>query len=198
MDSFCGAGEGIIWSVVGRRTLKKKKVESITLVFSDLCIHAWKQEAFSGVFLVACQVLTPWQTNWKDFFSSFPGQSFGEFRAARGEGRFLEGIWGHLGRTSSVWQATQKSRMCSEAGGERQGPCDTRGQSVKSPLCSEQLRWLPAASLPQWCEERHQTAPPETAALLPASPIAHPFQPPLTIFSAMCFGLFFWRQGFSM
>lgn len=131
LDSFCGAGERIIWSVVGWRTLRKNGgVNHPGCVFSDLCIHAWKQEAFSGVFLVACRILTPWQTNWEDFFSSFPGQSFGEFRAARGEGRFLEGIWGHLGRTSSVWQATEKSKMCSEAGRERHKDPVTHGGRV--------------------------------------------------------------------
>lgn len=113
VDGFRVAGERIIRSVVGWETLHL--VESVTFhlrcIFSDLGAHAFgsRKDIDSSADKLG------------GFFQVFPVSHLENSRVARGEGRYLEGIWGHLGRTNSCLAGHRKSTLCQEAGRERQG-----------------------------------------------------------------------------
>lgn len=130
------------WSVVGweRDPAGSGGIDHLGCIFSDLCTHIWKQEASSAVLLVQDIDSTADKLGGFFFFSSFPSQSFGELRAARGEGKYLEGLWGHLGRTNSCLAGhREKQHVLRSRRRETQGPCGGE-QSVKSSLGGEERR----------------------------------------------------------
>lgn len=125
VDGFQVAGERVVRSIVGWETLQKM-MELVTSVASFLTLahtHTGKQEGYGLLCRQARRV-----------FSSFPSQSLGELRVARGEGRYLEGIWGHLGRTNSCLAGhREKQNVLRSRKRETGGPCEGE-QSTKSPL----------------------------------------------------------------
>lgn len=157
---------------------KNGRADHLGCIFSDLCTHIRKQEASSSVSLVAWQDTdsTADKLGGRVFFffsSSFPSQSFGELRAAGGEGRFLEGIWGHLGRTNSHLAGhREKQTVLRSRRRETQGPCAGE-QSVNS----FPRRWQWRAE--EWCcqllpfRSSKSCSPPEAEALLLTSPSVH-------------------------
>lgn len=156
VDGFRVAGERIIRSVVGWETLHL--VESVTFhlgcTFSDLGAHAFgsRKDIDSSADKLG------------GFFQVFPVSHLENSRVARGEGRYLEGIWGHLGRTNSCL-AGHREKHTVPRGREREtgGPCEGE-ESVKSPLGGEELPFHSKVS------SSPPPPPPEAVALLLASP----------------------------
>ena len=115
------------------------------------------------------RVLSPPQTSWEDFFKFSQSVIWRTQSSQRGRGRYLEGIWGHLGRTNSCLAGhREKQNVLRSRRRETQGPCEGE-QSVTSPLGGEELRscqLLPVHS-------SVSGSAPEAVALLLTSPCVH-------------------------
>lgn len=109
------------WSVVGweRDPAGSGGIDHLGCIFSDLCTHIWKQEASSAVLLVQDIDSTADKLGGFFFFQVFPVSHLENSEQPEGKGNTWRDSGVIWAEQTLVWQATEKSNMCSEAGEER-------------------------------------------------------------------------------